>query len=226
MALCPLSKSRPAWAALPVTVMRKSPTPLRAVLRAPPGPAGSHTRAAAHFARQLLGEHTRAVAAGFFVRNQPDCDRPRQRAANFAQRSQGEHHLRDATFHVEHTRSAKMSALFAPGHCLQCAEVVHRVVMAEQQDRLTAAWCRKINLQMIARFDLAMDFHLSAHRAELLREICAERIAGWFVTAWEIRVPPTRGPVRSFRADGRSANARRSCSIQTRDCTGLVFAHR
>jgi hypothetical protein len=80
MALCPLPGSSPACEATPFTVSVYSPTPLRAVLTAPRGAAGSSTSTAADSLASASVILREELAADFFVGNEEDGDGARHRS--------------------------------------------------------------------------------------------------------------------------------------------------
>src|SRR6516164_4352587 len=118
---------------------------------------------------QLFCDGARAVAAGFFIRNQPDRHRTRKSAFYLTQRAQSEHDLHDSALHVEHARSAQLAVDIAPGHRVERAQVVDGVIVAKQQYRFGSARTCEVYLQMVTSIRVAEDFDSAAEHSELFR---------------------------------------------------------
>src|SRR5271157_4007959 len=128
-----------------------------------------------------FGDRARAVAASLFVGNQKHLDRPRQVASSFAQRSQREHHLRDAAFHVENAGPVEPSILFAPRHGRNRFHLINRIEVSQQQHRPAPLGPAKIHLQVVAGDLLAMNLRPSTDALELHLQVRAQLITGQLV---------------------------------------------
>ena len=176
MALAPRVGSMPAWAGMPRTRNSNSPQPLRPVLTAPPGSAGSSTKTAplrrASSSTRPREERLPRSSSAVHSMTTRDVGQPPGRG----QRPHGQHPDDDARLHVEDPRSVQAAVGLAQRHPLDLSDRPDRVEMPEEHDLPRRRPGAEGRAQMRAAGGRRDALDRSLHLAESLRQPLAAAI--------------------------------------------------